>query len=223
MARILTATLLTSALLLGGVGAARAQSEEVQRARALFVEGQQAYAAGRFEEAAEKMLAAYQLTHSAELAFNVARVYERMSAYTDAIRFYRVYLREGQPSEREREDVRRRIQAMDEARTRQREQVFTAPPSNDALTAEARTFFLRGVALFQRDEFEAAMLAFTAAQQFAPLPEILYNMAVTAEQLGSRRDAIDYYREYLRLRPDAPDRGHVEREIARLREERARQ
>jgi len=201
----------------------RAQGGEVERARALFVEGQRDYDAGRFAQAAEKMRAAYELTHSPELAFNVARVYERMSAYTEAIRFYRVYLREGQATEREREAVRRRIQAMDEARTRQEAQVFTAPPSTDALTAEARTFFLRGVALFQREEYEAAMLAFTAAHQFAPLPEVLYNMAVTAERLGSRRDAIDYYREYLRLRPDAADRGHVEGEIARLRAERARE
>ena len=66
------------------------------------------------------------------------------------------------------------------------------------------------------------MEAFTAAQRFAPLPEIFYNMAVTAERLGSTRDAMDYYREYLRVRPNAPDRGHVESEVARLRAERNR-
>lgn len=62
------------------------------------------------------------------------------------------------------------------------------------------------------------MQAFIAAHRFAPLPEVLYNLAVTAERLGSPRDAIDYYREYLRGLPEnAPDRGAVERKIAALR------
>ena len=42
-------------------------------------------------------------------------------------------------------------------------------------------------------------------------------MAGVSERLGARRDASDYYRESLRLRPNAPDRGFVEREIERLR------
>ena len=87
---------------------------------------------------------------------------------------------------------------------------------NDELTREARTFFLRGVAMFRRRQYQAAMEAFIAALRFAPLPEVLYNMAVTAERLGSPQDAIDYYREYLRVRPDGPERGQIEQEIERL-------
>ena len=113
--------------------------------------------------------------------------------------------------------MQERIQALREAKARARSQVFTAPPSNDELTREARTFFLRGVAMYRRGQYQAAMQAFMAAHRFAPLPEVLYNLAVTAERLGSRRDALDYYREYLRRRPDAPDRGAVERKIAALR------
>lgn len=207
----------------GGMGAriVEAQSDDVQQARALFVEGQRAYEAGRFEEAAEKMKAAYVLTRSPELAFNVARVYERMSEYNEAIRYFRIYVRRGQPSESELADVRRRIGALAEARDRQQSVVYTGAPSTDALTAEARAFFLRGVAMFQQGQFEAAMVAFTAAHQFAPLPEVLYNMAVTSEQLGNLRDAVDYYREYLRVNRGAADRGQVEREIERLRRERS--
>lgn len=220
--RSLVATALLS--MLSGAGSltcvAAAQGPEVDRARALFVEGQRAYDAGRFEEAAEKMKAAYDLTLSPELAFNVGRVYERMSEYNEAIRYFRIYARRGHPSESELADIRRRIRTLAEARDRQQSVVYTAAPSTDALTAEARAFFLRGVAMFEQGQFEAAMVAFTAAHQFAPLPEVLYNMAVTSERLGSLRDAVDYYREYLRVRRDAPDRGHVEREIARLRSER---
>jgi tetratricopeptide (TPR) repeat protein len=72
--------------------------------------------------------------------------------------------------------------------------------------------------MYRRRQYEAAMQAFIAAHRFAPLPEVLYNLAVTAEKLGSRQDAIDYYREYLRSLPEnAPDRGAIEREIRRLR------
>lgn len=214
-----TSTLLAAAMAwaLALAGAQAQPASRVDRARALFQEGQAAYDAGRFAEAAEKMERAWRLTRAPELAFNVGRVYERMSEYDKAIRFFRIYLRRGQPSAEERADINARIAALREAKERQQNQVFTAPPSNDELTQEARTFFLRGVALYRQRHYEAAMQAFIAAYRFAPLPEVLYNLAVTAERLGSRRDALDYYREYLRLRPDAPDRGHVEREIERLR------
>lgn len=197
---------------------ASAQNDRVARARVLFQEGNAAYDAGRFQEAAEKMKGAWELMRSPELAFNVGRAYERMSEYDEAIRFFRMYLRNGQPSAEERRDVQARITALREAKQRQSSQVFTGAPSDDELTREARTFFLRGVAMYRQGHYEAAMQAFIAAHRFAPLPEVLYNLAVTSERLGSRRDAIDYYREYLRGLPDnAPDRGAVERKIAELR------
>ncbi len=199
------------------VGAEAQETGRVARARALFREGQAAYDAGRFAEAAEKMESAWRLTRAPELAFNVGRVYERMSEYDKAIRFFRIYLRRGHPSAEERADIDGRIAALREAKERQQSQVFVTPPSDDELTQEARRFFLRGVSLYRQRHYEAAMQAFIAAYRFAPLPEVLYNLAVTAERLGSRRDALDYYREYLRLRPHAPDRGHIEREIERLR------
>lgn len=195
-----------------------AQSDDAREtARNLFLEGQAAYDAGRYSEAAEKMLAAYEIVASPELAYNVGRVYERMSEYEQAIRYFGIFLRRGTPPAEERRDIQNRIVALQQAQRRQREQVFTAPPSNDELTREARTFFLRGVAMYRRGHFEAAMQAFTAALRFAPLAEVYFNTAVCAERLGSRSDAVDYYREYLRLRPDALDRGRVEAEIRRLR------
>ena len=187
------------------------------RARSLFQEGQAAYASGDFAAAADKMKKAYRLTRAPELAFNIGRVFERMSEYDQAMKYFRLYIRRGQLETTERVDIEARIEALRQAKLRQRDQVFTLPPSDDQLAAEARTFFQRGVVMYRRGQYEAAMQAFTAAHRFAPLPEIFFNMAVTAEHMGSLRDAIDYYREYLRLRPSAADRGHVEREIERLR------
>lgn len=190
----------------------------VERARALFVEGQAAYAAGRFDEASAKMVAAWELTHAAELAFNAARVFERMSDYARALRYFEVFLRDARelPPD-ERASVEARMTAIREAQARRQGQVFDTPASTDELTNEARTFFLRGVAMFRRHQYQAAQTAFLAAYRFAPLPEVIYNLAITSERLEARQDAIDYYREYIRARPESPDRGEVEAAVRRLR------
>lgn len=205
-----------------GGPARAADAAAVERARTLFVEAQAAYAAGRFDEASQGMVQAWQLTHAAELAFNAARVFERMSDYERAIEYFQIYLRDGQPTPEERTAIDARITGIREAEARRRQQVFTAPASEDELTSEARTFFLRGVSMFRRGQYQAAQTAFLAAYRFAPLPEVVYNLAVTSERLGARQDAIDYYREYVRARPDGPDRGAVEALIRRLRSEAAR-
>jgi tetratricopeptide (TPR) repeat protein len=189
----------------------------VARARELFAEGLAAYEAGNLTVAAAKLDEAYALVPTPELAFNVARVYERIGDAPKAIAHFRVYLERGQPSPAERADIDRRIAALEAYAERQRQQIYAAPASTDELTAEARTFFLRGVAMFQRRAFTAAMHAFTAAYNFARLPEVIYNLAVTAEKLGRTQDAIDYYREFLHARPNDPSRAEIERKIAELR------
>lgn len=199
---------------------ALAQDARIEKAERLFLEGQQAYQAGRLDEAVAKLRQAYAMTKAPELAFNVARVLERMGEADASIRFFRLYLKRGEPDAKERESIEKRIEALKAIRKRQREQIMTAPPSDDELTAEARSFFLRGVAMFKRERFRAAMVAFTAAHQFAPLPEVIYNLAVTSERLGKLRDAIDYYREYLRSERSLPDRALVERKLRALQKKR---
>ena len=76
-------------------------------------------------------------------------------------------------------------------RARQRAQVIEAPPARAALTAEARAFFERGAKLFRRGRYEAALAAFSAARDFADLPELSYNLALTCERLARWEDAID--------------------------------
>jgi tetratricopeptide (TPR) repeat protein len=195
---------------------ASAQTEQ-ERARALFEEGAQAYEAGDFQRAATKMIEAYELVASPDLAFNVGRTYERMSEYDLAIRYFRIYLRSREVPADVRADITSRITALRAAKRRGRNRVFTAPPDSDALSREARTFYLRGVAMYGRGHYDAAMQAFGTALGFRELPEIYYNMAVTAARLDRAEEAVGYYREYIRLAPSAADRGAVEREMTRLR------
>ena len=191
-------------------GAGAQPQDRVERAQVLFREGIAAYEAGRLAEALQKLREAHRITRAPELAFNVGRVYERMGDAAGAQRYWREYLRRGTVPEAERADLERRLQVLQELARRQRDQVFAAPPSSDELTAEARTFFLRGVAMFRRRQYQAALDAFMAAHNFAPqLHEVVFNLAVTNERLNRLQDAIDWYSEYLRLRRDAPDRVQV--------------
>lgn len=209
--------LFVSALLVGSLHAPASAQTEQERARALFQEGAAAYDAGDFQLAATKMIEAYGLVESPDLAFNIGRTYERMSEYDLAIRYFRTYLRSREVAADVRADISARIAALRAAKRRGRNRVFTAPPDSDELSREARTFYLRGVAMYGRGHYDAAMQAFGTALGFRELPEIYYNMAVTAARLDRNEEAVGYYREYVRLAPNAADRGAVEREMARLR------
>ena len=195
--------------------------EQIEQARTLFVRGSQHYQAGRLNEALEDFLAAWRIVPSPELAYNVARTYERTADHNRAIQFYRHYLSRAAPDAQERADVERRIREMEEIAARQRGQIRTLPPSNDQLAQEARTFFERGVTMYRRRQYEAAMAAFTAAYNFTrpnPPAEVLYNLAMTAERLERLPDAIDYYREYARTLPtDSAERREVNEHVAELR------
>ncbi len=197
---------------------ALAQTEPaVARAQSLFAQGVAAYEAGRLDEAARLLTEADALVHSAALSFNLGRVYERMGEPVEGIRWFERYLRESGVEGAERADIEARIAALRALERRMREQVMTLPPTSDELTAEARAFFERGLAMFRRRRYDAALQAFTAAYGFARLPEVIYDLAVASERTGRRDDAIDFYREYLRARPDDPARVAIERHVEALR------
>lgn len=193
-----------------------AAQDATARARDLFVRGVRAYEAGRLDEAADLLGQADALVPSAELAFNLGRVHERMGRVEEAVRYYQRYLRDAAPDDAVRADVEARIAALDDLSRRHREAVMSLPPSTDEMTAEAQRFFERGVAMFRRRRYDAALAAFTAAYRFAPLPEVIYNLAIASERTEHYGDAVDYYREYLRARPDDPDRPSIERTIREL-------
>jgi tetratricopeptide (TPR) repeat protein len=191
---------------------------QIEQARVLFAEGARAYGAGRLREALQKMKAAHRSFRRPEFAFNIGRVLERMGEAEHAISWFRVYLAHGSPNAAERADVDRRIAELEALRERVEGQLIAAPPSTDELATESRTFFERGVAMYERGQYDAAMQAFEYAQQFAPFPELYYNMAITAERLERYGVAADHYRSYLRGRPEAAGRALIEQKVQELRE-----
>lgn len=230
MARWLASGLLLGALTLAaGAGQAEAQRrrptpQQIERARALFVQGSEHYEAGRLQEALQAFLESWRTVRNPMLAYNVARTYERLGDAENGIRFYGYYLRHAAPDASERADVEERIANLRQMRQRQQNQLRSLPPSQDQLAQEARTFFERGMTMYRRRQYQAAMAAFTAAYNFTrpnPPAEVVYNLAMTAERLESWQDAVDYYREYARMLPrESPERRQVNEHVAELRERR---
>jgi tetratricopeptide (TPR) repeat protein len=209
------------ALSSGALAQGRPPREEA--ARSHFLEGQAAYQAGNFPAAADAFAAAYRLQPSPEIAFNIARVHERMGDLDLALRYYDLYLRRGQLAEADAASVRATIDRLRAEKARRSQTVQPAPASAGELNAEARTFFERGIKMFRRHDYTGAYEAFQAALSFArqahaAVPELFFNMATTLERLGRNAEAAGFYDNYLRAHHDLSDRerDEIHRKIERL-------
>ena len=191
-----------------------------KQAQAWFEKGVHYYEANDLDSARKWFAKAYKCYPTPELAYNVARVCERMGDAKTGVYYFKQYLKRATLNDTEKSDVKKRIAALNALYNRQRAQVKLVPPKRSTLNAEARTFFERGTEMFDKERYNAAMQAFLAAQQFADAPELYFNLALVAEKLDRPRDAIDYYREYLRARPQAADAKSIKARITELRSNR---
>ncbi|MBI2894059.1 MAG: tetratricopeptide repeat protein [Deltaproteobacteria bacterium] len=190
-------------------GQPRPDREETARTR--FAQGQAAYQAGDFPAAAEAFLAAYRAVPSPEIAFNIAKVHERMGDLDVAIRYYELYLRRSDLEESEAAQVRDVVERLKAEKRRRSQTVQPVAASQGELDAEARTFFDRGMRMFRRRDYAGALQAFQAALSFArqarnPVPELFFNMAATLERLGRAPEAAGFYDNYLRQHRELSDR-----------------
>jgi tetratricopeptide (TPR) repeat protein len=81
---------------------------------------------------------------------------------------------------------------------------------------DARLHYDRGMAHYELGEFRAAVNEFKQAYALSQAPGLLFNLA-QASRLGKDYDqALHFYRTYLRVRPDAPNREDVEKRIVEL-------
>jgi iron complex outermembrane receptor protein len=80
--------------------------------------------------------------------------------------------------------------------------------------AKAKILYQRGLAHFQLDEFEVAITLWQEAYRLVPKPQLLYNIA-QAYRLSSEK-ALTYYKKFLAIHPNAPNRAEVEKQIALL-------
>jgi tetratricopeptide (TPR) repeat protein len=185
-------------------------------ARACFQRGQSAYAAGDLFTALAGFQCAFAAAPSPELHYNLARVYERMGEAEESTRHYRAYLAQTQVTPREKKKIEARLQALQDLRDRQKPPPDASKPSAEAMSAEARSFYERGVKLYRAKQYPAAQAAFFAALQLSNAPELHFNLAVVAERMNHPSEAVDHYRAYLASRTDAKDREEIEERIGML-------
>jgi tetratricopeptide (TPR) repeat protein len=82
--------------------------------------------------------------------------------------------------------------------------------------ARAHAWFERGRASFKLGYFAAAVEEFEQGYKYLPHPLFIYNIAQSARRAGQVQKALDSYRAYLKVRPDAPERKECEQRIAEL-------
>ena len=88
--------------------------------------------------------------------------------------------------------------------------------ATDDTSTQAKKLYERGMAHFQLAEYDDAIAKWQEGFRTKPVPEFLYNIG-QAYRLSSRPEkAVQNYRAYLRMQPDAPNRTEVERHIATL-------
>lgn len=178
-------------------GASKTSASSIDEARAAFARAQAAYAQGDLDTARVQLQRAHDLTPSAELSYDLARVHERMGDAATAIALYREYLAAHRATDAEAARIAKTIANLEALAKRQGDALRAPPPDVALLDAEARAMFARGIEAFRAKRYEVAHTAFLAARSVAPLPELEYNLARACEELGRTRDAIDHYRAFL--------------------------
>ncbi|MEZ4336552.1 MAG: tetratricopeptide repeat protein [Sandaracinaceae bacterium] len=80
----------------------------------------------------------------------------------------------------------------------------------------ARTHFDAGLLHYQEGAYDRALVEFERAWELSHRPELLVNLATVRERLNEHARAAEDLREYVRLRPEDPERPRLERRIANL-------
>lgn len=121
------------------------------------------------------------------------------------------------------------VAAQDEARQSEAREAAEAPVTgtrspNDRPTDEARIAFEAGRDAFDAGRYPLALESFERAYELTEHPDILYNIAHTAERLRRDERALSAFEGYLEANPDSPERAAIEARMVILRraiEERA--
>jgi tetratricopeptide (TPR) repeat protein len=82
--------------------------------------------------------------------------------------------------------------------------------------AAARTLYDRGMAHFRLEEYDQAIEKFEAGFRLRPAPEFLYNIAQAYRLTKRNEKARSFYKKYLLMDPEAPNKAQVLKHIAAL-------
>jgi tetratricopeptide (TPR) repeat protein len=93
-----------------------------------------------------------------------------------------------------------------------------APPTPEEKT-KAREHYQKGLTHYDIKEFSEALTEFKNAYRVVQDPAFLFNIAQCYRKLGQDIEALDYYRNYARRFPTAPNRAEVDRRIQEIEHE----
>ena len=85
--------------------------------------------------------------------------------------------------------------------------------------AKAREHYQKGLTHYDIKEYSEALAEFKNAYRVVQDPAFLFNIAQCYRKLGQDVEALDYYRNYVRRFPTAPNRTEVDRRIQEIEKE----
>ncbi len=95
----------------------------------------------------------------------------------------------------------------------------TPPVAPASSYDEAGAHYQKGVEQFSAGNYEDAIVEFKLAYAAGGPPALLFNIAQAHRSAGHDQEALAYYKEYLRVLPDAPNRTEVEARMADIEAE----
>jgi len=81
---------------------------------------------------------------------------------------------------------------------------------------EARRAFRQGRRAYAREQYGQALASFRRAHRLTASPDLLFHIGAAADRLGQVEPALEAYREFVRLRPSAPERRTADQRIQLL-------
>jgi tetratricopeptide (TPR) repeat protein len=88
----------------------------------------------------------------------------------------------------------------------------------DKRTAEARALYEKAITHYDLAEYDQAIAEFKQAYELTREPGLLFNIAQAYRLTKDYEQALHFYRTYLDLKPNAPNRADAEAQIAKMKE-----
>jgi hypothetical protein len=93
-----------------------------------------------------------------------------------------------------------------------------AASADPAARGRAKVLFERGASAYAAGRYQEAIESFLETSRVYPNPALAFNIGKAYDNLGSRPNALRYYRDYLRGSPEAPDHEAVTARVRELEE-----
>jgi hypothetical protein len=100
-------------------------------------------------------------------------------------------------------------------RNEQRSASVDTKPSPESL-ATSKEHFNQGTRHYELGHYQEALDEFEAAYMAVPDPVFLFNIAQCHRKMGHDKDAVSFYKSYLRNAPNAPNRADVQKRIQEM-------